>query len=206
MRVSRAVAALVLVIGSPLALHAQFGRVGGTVKDEEGRGIKGATVTAVNPEQTPSSLTASTNDKGQFSVLGLRRGVWTFTISAPGYDTVRVQADVATVRPNPPVDVRLAKGLAPAPMPLAGASAEAIQAELDRARSRAESGDLDGALADYRELLARVPALTSIQLQIGALCERRQDTEGALAAYRKLLESDPANVRARQAVERLARR
>jgi tetratricopeptide (TPR) repeat protein len=91
-------------------------------------------------------------------------------------------------------------------MPLAGASAEAIQAELDRAKSRAESGDLDGALADYRELLTRVPALTSIQLQIGALCERRQDTEGALAAYRKLLESDPENVRARQAVERLARR
>ena len=56
MRVSRAVAALVLVIGSPLVLHAQFGRVGGTVKDEEGRGIKGATITA--SDQNPARPTS----------------------------------------------------------------------------------------------------------------------------------------------------
>ena len=35
--------------------------------------------------------------------------------------------------------------------------------------------------------LARVPALTSVHLQLGALFERKPDTERAFAAYRQLL-------------------
>ncbi len=49
--------------------------------------------------------------------------------------------------------------------------------------------------------LARVPALTSIHLQLGALYERKPDTERALAAYRQLLVLEPGNARALAAVE-----
>ena len=64
---------------------AQTGRVGGTVKDESGQPVKGATVTAQNPNASPSSFTATTDDKGRFSVIGLRGGMWTFSAQAPGF-------------------------------------------------------------------------------------------------------------------------
>src|SRR5215217_5894566 len=64
---------------------AQTGRVGGVVKDEAGQPVKGATITAENPEASPSSFTATTDDKGRFSIIGLKRGQWTFTAQAPGF-------------------------------------------------------------------------------------------------------------------------
>ena len=64
---------------------AQTGRVGGTVKDESGQPIKGATITAENPNASPSSFTATTDDKGRFSMIGLRSGQWTFSAQSPGF-------------------------------------------------------------------------------------------------------------------------
>ena len=59
---------------SAASAAAQTGRVGGVVKDEAGQPIKGATVTAENPGASPSSFTATTDDKGRFSIIGLKTG------------------------------------------------------------------------------------------------------------------------------------
>ena len=66
---------------------AQTGRVGGVVKDEQGNPIKGATITAENPAASPSSFTATTDDKGRFSIIGLKSGQWSFAAMAPGFET-----------------------------------------------------------------------------------------------------------------------
>jgi len=70
---------------------AQTGRVGGVVKDEAGNPIKGATITAENPSASPSSFTATTDDKGRFSIIGLKSGTWTFSGQAPGYALSRAR-------------------------------------------------------------------------------------------------------------------
>jgi Flp pilus assembly protein TadD len=54
-------------------------------------------------------------------------------------------------------------------------------------------------------VLVRVPALTSVHLQLGALYERKPDNERALAAYRQLLALEPGNARALAAIERLSK-
>src|SRR6476659_4383607 len=64
-------AALALVASSPALAQ---GHVFGTVKAADGHLINGATVTAENPNASPSSVTATTDAKGQFSFLGLRGG------------------------------------------------------------------------------------------------------------------------------------
>jgi protocatechuate 3,4-dioxygenase beta subunit len=75
------VAALVV---SALPATAQTGRVGGQVKDaQSGQPLKGATVTAENPQASPSSFTATTDDKGRYSIIGLKTGTWKVTASAP---------------------------------------------------------------------------------------------------------------------------
>ena len=196
-----------VLLAAAHSASAQVGRVAGSVADDAGQPLRGATITAENREHSPSTMTATSNARGQFSVLGLKRGTWLFTIQAPGYETARTAVEVATVRPNPPLHVRLPKGSEPAPpSPLAGMAARDIQGRIDRAEAMAAAGDLDGSIAEYRELLARAPALTTVYLQIGALLERKQDPGGARAAYEQLLRIDPRNLRAQAAVARLGAR
>jgi tetratricopeptide (TPR) repeat protein len=186
--------------------HAQVGRVAGTITDEDGRPVKGATVVAENREQAPSTFTASSDAKGRFSILGIRRGTWTFTIQAPGFEAASTRLDVVTIRPNPPLNVRLGRAVAAAgPGPLSGVDARELQRQIDAAEARAASGDLPAAIAAYREILKRVPALTSIYLRIGALHEAQKDSQSALAEYRRLAELEPANASARAAIRRLTR-
>jgi tetratricopeptide (TPR) repeat protein len=203
MRPLRAVLAVILIAFSATTALAQ-GRIAGTIKDEEGKPIKGATITAQNPDHSPSTYTASSDQRGRFGMLGLRRGAWIISIQSPGYESVRTKIDVQTIRPNPPLDIRLFKGSTPAPAgPLERLSAKELQQRIDAAEAKAQAGELDGAITSYREILVRVPALTSIYLRLGALYERKSDTAAALAAYRELAQLDPGNVKARAAILRL---
>ena len=60
-------------------------------------------------------------------------------------------------------------------------------------------------MAGYRDLLTKVPALTTAYLRIGTLLEARGDTAGALAAYRDLARVEPDNAKAAAAIARLTR-
>src|SRR3954465_11403710 len=98
-----ALAALVAAAFAGSAV-AQTGRVGGTVKDEAGQPIKGATITADNPNASPSSFTATTDDKGRFSIIGLKSGQWTFPAQAPGFGPETGPLGIQTIgSPNPPL-------------------------------------------------------------------------------------------------------
>ena len=198
---------LTLVVGAAAVAGAQVGRIAGVIRDEAGKPIKGATITAQNPDQSPTTFTASTDDKGRFSILGLRRGEWKFTIQAPGFETARTASQIATIRPNPPLEIRLLRGALPAPAgPLAGINTTDIQRRIDSAESLASAGDTTGAIAAYRELLGRVTALTSIHLRIGALYEQAQDPQSALASYRRLEQIEPGHPGALAAIERLIKK
>ena len=72
---SHFLAALLLIAAAGNAA-AQAGRVAGVVKDDHGDPVKGATIIAENPDASPSSFTATTDDKGRFGIIGLRSGVW----------------------------------------------------------------------------------------------------------------------------------
>src|SRR5687768_10814785 len=90
---------------------AQTGRIGGTVKDQNNQPLKGATVTAENPNASPSSFTATTDDRGRYSIIGLRTGAWKITASAPGFQASSGSVPVRTIgAPMPPVDFVLAPG------------------------------------------------------------------------------------------------
>jgi hypothetical protein len=197
---------LLLVLAAAPA-YAQVGRVTGTVTDDSGRAIRGATVTGENKDVSPSTITGSTDQRGKFSLLGLKRGNWLFTIQAPGFETAQTRLDVVTVRPNPPLTIKLMKGLTPAPPgALARVDSVELQKQLDEASAKGRAGEIDSAIAIYRDVLAKVPALTSLHLQIGGLLERKPDAAAALAEYEALIKVEPENARAKAAIERLSRR
>jgi tetratricopeptide (TPR) repeat protein len=180
------------------------GRVAGTVRDEAGKPVPGATITASNPEQA-LTLTATSDVKGRFGILGLRRGIWVFAVAAPGFQKTSQAGEVQLGGQNPPVNVRLVKTLTPQPGPLSTLSATEIQTKIDAAEGSAAAGDLSAAITAYRDLLAKVPALTTGYLRVGALLEQKGDTAAALEVYRDLAKLEPDNARATTAIARLAR-
>ena len=198
---------VIVLLGLAVASHAeaQVIRVAGTIRDDAGQPVRGASITAENPDNTPPRLSTTSNDKGQFGFIGVRRGAWTISVDAPGFEKMQFRRQVSAGRQEP-IDVRLARVATPVALPLDGLKADDIQQRIDRAASLAAQGDLDGAILAWRDVLSRVPALTSAHLQIGALYERQLDAERALATYRHLLQIEPGNAKALAAISRLEKK
>ena len=193
----RGALAALCVAATVASAAAQTGRVGGTVKDDAGQPLKGATITAENANASPNSFTATTDEKGRFSIIGLRSGAWTFTAQAPGFEPEAGRLNVQTIgSPNPPLTFALKKGNAAAASALAGINAKDLQAELAAADLLYNSQRWDDSIAAYRAIVAKAPSVTSIHLQIAAACRNKQDYDCALAAYNDMLKIDPANDKA----------
>jgi predicted TPR repeat methyltransferase len=186
------VAALVVVLLGALPAMAQTGRIGGLVRDDKGQPLKGATVVAENPAASPPSFTATTDDKGRFSIIGLRAGTWKLTASAPGFQASVGQVPIRTIgQPNPPVEFTLAPGAAGGGGALAGVNTKELQTELAAADAKMMANDFDGAIAAYQGMLTKVPALTALYLQIGRAQRMKKDYNGALESYGKIAAGDP---------------
>jgi tetratricopeptide (TPR) repeat protein len=187
----------VAALAAPVS--AQTGRVGGQVKDEAGQPIKGATVTAENPAASPSSFTATTDDKGRFSIIGLRTGQWKFTAQAPGFAPEAGSLAVQTIgSPNPPLTFTLKKGTGGAATgALGGMAAKDLQAELGAADALYNAQKWDESIAAYKAILAKAPSLSVINLQIAAAYRNKKDYDSALAAYNDVLKADPNNDKAK---------
>jgi tetratricopeptide (TPR) repeat protein len=197
----RPLACVAFALLVPAAVSAQ-GRVTGIVKDTEGHPIRGATVVAESANY--SATTVTSDAKGRYSFLGLRAGTWTFTANAPGFQASRRSATTKTLGVNPAVDFVLDAVTAISPAgPLASLDARALQQQLAAAAQLEQAEKFDEAIASYRDILARVPALTSVHLPLGVLFERKGDTPAAIAEYQAALKADPANAKARAALDRL---
>ena len=192
------VLAAVFVVALAASAAAQTGRVGGIVKDEAGNPIKGATVTAENPGASPSSFTATTDDKGRFSIIGLKSGGWSFSAQAPGFGPEAGKLNVSTIgAPNPPLTFTMKKGGSAGPMSaLGGTAAKDLQADLAAADQLYNAQKYDESIVAYRQIIAKAPALSVINLQIAAAYRNKKEYDNAITAYNDLLKIDPNNDKA----------
>jgi len=187
-----AAALLVAMAGTAAA---QAGRAGGFVKDEAGQPIKGATITAQNPDAPLSSITATSDDKGRFQMIGLKSGDWTFYCQAPGYSS---EVGNMTVRQSTtaPVAFTMKKVVQP-PSALGALAAKDIQAELLDADALYNASRWDDAITAYRALLVKAPSLSVINLQIAGAFRNKGEFDKAIVAYNDLLKIDPSNDKAK---------
>jgi tetratricopeptide (TPR) repeat protein len=189
-----AVMLVAALIVSAVPAVAQTGRIGGQIKDQNGQPLKGATVTAENPAASPSSFTATTDDKGRYSIIGLKTGGWKVTASAPGFAPSSGNVPVRSLgQPMPPVDFVLAPGAGGAAGALAGVNTKELQGELQKAIDMANAGQHDAAIAAYEAIIVKAPALTMIHGQIAQVKRLKKDYDGAIASYQKVLAGDPNN-------------
>jgi len=160
---ARGLALLAILALAPATAAAQ-GHVAGTIRNASGRPVKGATVAAENPNYSSTALTATSDDKGRYSFLGLKIGTWTFTVQAPGFLPQMRQVITRAAGTKESIDFQLL------PMPdatlagpMAGVDVKALQQRLAEASQLEASGRVDAAIAAYRDVITRVPALTTVQ-------------------------------------------
>ena len=192
----RATLAIVFMAAFAAGTSAQVGRVSGIVRDDGGQPVKGATVNAENPNIGPTTYTATTDDKGRFTIIGLRAGQWRFVAVAPGHAADATEMPVRFGSPNPAITFTLRKNGPGPSAPLGNVSARDLQAQLAAADALYNGQKWDEAIAAYRAILSRTPMLSVINLQIAAAYRSKKDYDNAIGAYNALLATDPDNERA----------
>ena len=187
------------------AAAAQTGVVTGAVRDVEGEPIVGAEVVGENTEWQ-RRIETTTNDAGRFSFIGLQRGRWLFLIRRRGYEPVQGFANVrgaGTARVGFVMETDPLHPPAPSTGVLANLRGDELQEALNAADALYDDGDYDAAIDAYGEVLASVPRLTGLHVQIGHAYREKNDLERALAAYRAVPAGDSAGREAQGAIEAL---
>jgi Flp pilus assembly protein TadD len=179
-------AALAVAIASPALAQ---GRVSGTVKDDGGQPIKGAKVVAKNPQAVPPDFATTTDDKGRWSFIGMQAGQWTFMASADGYVPQDTRTPIAYLRTNPPIDFKLPKAT---PGMVSGGAAKELQVELKAADALMANGQWDEAIAAYKAILVKAPALSLLNLQVAQAYRAKKDFDNAIATYEDVLKAEPS--------------
>ncbi|MEW5982657.1 MAG: carboxypeptidase-like regulatory domain-containing protein [Acidobacteriota bacterium] len=175
----------ILVLAATLAFapaaQAQVARISGTVKTDQGEPVKGAVITARNAGAQPTEFTSTTDEKGEWAMLGLRFGIWSVIVMADGYEAARGDVRVSSFDRNRRFDFILA------PMRIGGLlgrlDADAIQAGLKKADEHAAARHWDEAIEAYRTILKEVPALTAVYLPLGRTCRDAGRLNDAVAAF-----------------------
>lgn len=199
LRCSRAVPVVLVLLAFGTSIAAQTGQVAGVVHDDKGNPIKAATVTFENPDASPpTSLTTTTDEKGRFSMTGFwGGGQWTVKAAAPGFDPESGKMRLRSEK-NAPIVIKLHRSIGRPPSgALASVSARDLQTQLQSADELFNNRQWDQAIAAYKGILASVPALSAVNLQLAAAYRAEQQYDNALAAYNDLLKADPTNEKAK---------
>jgi Carboxypeptidase regulatory-like domain/Tetratricopeptide repeat len=169
-------------------------RLAGTVKNLAGQPIKVATIRAVNPSAVPREFTATSDQKGDWAIMGMRSGLWEITASAPGFDSSTVAVRVASGFNNPKLQFVLVG--TPQKGAMDGVDVRKLQISLSTAESMMAQEKWDEAIAEYRNILAMAPALDMVNLALGRAFLLKKDYAGASAAFGVLLKKDARNQKA----------
>src|SRR5207245_4130834 len=101
--------AVLFAFAAPARAQVDTGSIVGTVSDESGAALPGATVTATQ-ERTGLTVTVTTNDKGQYVLPNLKVGTYTVAAELQGFRRGVRQEITVHVQERPQVDFRLAVG------------------------------------------------------------------------------------------------
>jgi tetratricopeptide (TPR) repeat protein len=203
----RLVVGVLLTVFLSSSALAQSARATGTVKDTNGRPIKGASIRAVNRDASPSLITSTSDDKGRWAMIGLRTGTWQFTVEAPGFVPISGSAPVR-VAGTPPMGFTLAHD----PGPIPGALDKNVIQSVTAANTLRDRGQYDQALSAYQQIREQNPKLTSLTFVVAGVYRkqaaaetnpvaRRALLDRAISAYSQLLDDEAMNTRAKAELE-----
>ena len=184
----RGVCAVVVVLALTASAFAQS-VVRGKVQDPKGQPVEGATI-LFEAEGTNRKMQTNTDKKGEFLQVGLQSGPYKVTASKDGIGTATSNA---TVRqgPNNPLNFTLTAAGSAGASNADRAAAQKLQALAGEASAALRSGDNDGAIAKFTEVIATMPTCGDCYYNIGVAQSNKKDYAAAEAAYKKAIEIKP---------------
>ena len=160
---------LVLTMASGAAAQSRGSqRVTGKVLDEAGKPVVGAQVSAAKKgEVKPDVFTATTNDKGEYTLNGLAAGDWVIEAKKDGVGAKEVAASLVEGERTKTVDITIAK---PAPpRPRVRIPSVEIAAEDKRAVELAQAGKIAEARKVYEDLLVKYPTVYGLHMRMATM-------------------------------------
>lgn len=200
--IALAAVALIALAATPAVAQRGSGRMQGKVTDPEGNPVPGVEITATNPEMTPGTLTGTTDENGNWAIIGFARANWQFTFEAPGYIPHQVNASVSGVGRNPDMNITLQPAT-----PTEGGAGVGTNVEgrelFEEGNTLFDAGDAAGALARWQEFAELNPEVYQVWFNIGGAHRALGDVPAAREAYERVLAEDPADTRANYALGEL---
>src|SRR6266403_69723 len=151
----------VLLLCLPLFSQGSSGRILGTVTDQSGGVVAGATVTITDPERGVTK-TLVTNEPGEYNAPTLNPGTYKVRVEAKGFKTVERQNVVLEVGREVRVDVSLQPGSVAETMTITESIplVETTNAVLGGTLNNADINDMPLNGRNYQNLLALRPGVT----------------------------------------------
>ena len=159
------------------------GRLAGKIIDENKNPIAGVQILIQSVESQTSRVQATTDDKGNFAVGGLRTGVWNIVAQKEGFQGVSQQVEVRQLRANPPVFLTMKSieaAIAQGPMKESGD-------QLARSNQLLEAGNYAEARQLLEQFRGKYPEAYQVGLQIGMCWIKEGELEKGEAELKKLL-------------------
>jgi tetratricopeptide (TPR) repeat protein len=196
-----------VAVGVASICHSQaFARLAAKIVDQDGEPVQGALVTVTSAEVPSFKHSKKTNKRGQTIVtFTVGTAIYDFTIEMEGFQTltVEVQPRVGTIEDRvftlSPIGVAVVSDRpAPAETPAAPTLASRKVRRYNEGVEAQQEGDLDGAMAMFREAAEIDPEFAPAYAGIATVAIEQGNYEEAAAAAERAAVLDPENFRALQ--------
>jgi hypothetical protein len=171
----------VLALGVSAPAGAQAASARGEVLTITGAPVVGATISVTQPEVSARAFLATTDEQGEWVILGLTNGPWEFQVEAEGFSAQALNAEV-TVNTRPIVFVLEAVSFLPP-----GALPADILLRIDAASALRREGNLEAAAEAFDTLRDALPELTMINKVLAGIYRQQAEQEGNSAERQALL-------------------
>jgi tetratricopeptide (TPR) repeat protein len=195
-KVVLAAAMVAVALCSAAPVFAQTNRIAGIVRDETGDSVRGAVIRAglSGTNSSPLALTTATDDRGRFLFVVNRSGQWELSFEAPGFDPLTIAVPIRLTGAAPNLDIKLERHESPEAFgALAGVDVKSLSVQLASAAALMDEGRYDQAIAAYRDIKTKTPALTLVSLQLGNAYLAKKSYTEAEAAFQEVLKADAAD-------------
>ncbi|MDY0297203.1 MAG: tetratricopeptide repeat protein [Acidobacteriota bacterium] len=155
-------------------------RLNGDVVNQEGNPVANAQVELMF-EDNVTKFTATTDEKGEWAVIGLGSGQFRITVSAEGYIPAQKLVQVSQLNRNPKVQHQLQKAVQPV-------MHEDLLGFLEEGNAQFKEGNYDQAIESYQKILDKHPDMVAVLFKIGDCHREKRDLDKAVEVYTKVAE------------------